>query len=105
MKKAPGSTCSDNTRGVHESSQPYLFHMTTTQIDKHMFPERTSHFPAPHLLPSDVLSEEMIHPDGQNCILAGGVAQGVLLIPVSSSELGVEEQNDENVSGMSRGVL
>ena len=74
-----------------------------------MFPERTNHFPAPDLLPSDVLSEEMIHPDGQNCILAGGLAQGVLLIPVSSSELGVvcgvEEQHDENVSGMSRSVL
>ena len=39
----------------------------------------------------------------------GGVAQKVLLIPVSSSELGVvcggEEQNDEDVSDMSMNVL
>ena len=27
--------------------------------------------------------EEMIQPDGQNCIPAGGVAQEVLLIPVN----------------------
>ena len=40
---------------------------------------------------------------------AGRVAQGVLLIPVSSSEIGVVcggvGQYDENLSGMSRSVL
>ena len=50
----------------------------------------------------------MIQPDGQTASLLVEWRRGFLLL-VSSNELGVvcggEEQNDENVLGMSRSIL